>query len=486
VDALANSCCNMINIIENSKRIKNNPDWLLAESKINDYLMTLTDREQIQVILRYFPHIRFVAEQIAGIILSPGIRVSGNIELTRIIQDFNISPNFEGDMNRTVLRDAIIEMIIYGEVGVRFISVEEGFQLIPVEHYRKVVTKENEHPGYQKVMGYIVSLDGNNIHDETVWDLSLDLYETDFDGQPLWTRKEGVWVNESRKLMFLTDKHFTILRRSHIDGQKRSPLLNDRFQIILMMATFRQLIHDIEYDGPGRALLFLNAEAIANMENSVDFQTQVSMGGLQSDTEEAQRERRENIEKMVLGMAEKYKNANSWDVVALSTIIEDVKVLPRTVKGLDYSNFVSDTVEFVAMLLGFPPLTVGVGQVFGNVTMTRLLENIDENLMQPLRDDISVKLTMIYRNVVDGKNIRIVMRKVVDTMSQQLNDIETLSQAVARVVAVEAMADSGGVKENLVQVIDNTLDLMNKKIDIVKMEQNRQLELKDDFYERVN
>lgn len=98
---------------------------------------------------------------------------------------------------------------------------------------------------------------------------------------------------------------------------------------------------------------------------------------------EAQAERaREEVRKL----GEEIKNSRSDNVILASSIFDDMDHLPRVTKATEFFQYLESEGSILCQVFGIVPELIGLGDVSGNVSMDKIIDNAMVNTIIPLRE----------------------------------------------------------------------------------------------------
>lgn len=358
----------------------------MQEQKINEYILDdmlqcndlcnplgkfkskldgLTDYEKIEFFQKVLPGLDYVKRQLVFYIFSNGI-TTGSINEDVVLDKFLYRKNDEGATNITVLEDLIGTCSVYGEAGLRW--YEDNIYCVPAGTYTPLLLKED---GIKKIFGWIITKDGSFIRD-----VDIDVTKI-----PLNSWEQFNKYFEERRLLLLSTDEFMNLRNDSNDLHGESPLLRDELRLSLLVATYERLNYDINYDGPGRLILKAKDGYVEGENNDI------STGEVMNQSMKAQANRYEKAKKEAQTIAEQIKNSTSDQAIVLSNAFKDnITHLPRVTKATEFFDWLKNEGVILAQDLGMSPSLLELGDISGNVSMEKIIDNSMLNTIVPLRE----------------------------------------------------------------------------------------------------
>ena len=386
---------------------KNELETMMLQDDATDLIPSrFSEIEVIRYIYRNLPGVKYITDQLIGFIFSTQLYAEGSdnklasdeytangkyserfakrvrkTNSDKILQKFLMSKNVDGDKNLDLLRKATLESLVYGDVGIRFLSKEDGLLIVPTGTYMPIYVKSKQHHGVKQIAWYAINVKGELItetNDNVIEKIDEGDYELDVN---------GVMKFKDTDIIVISPKHFQTIENVPINGIHRSPLMNDVNRIVLLLKVYKQLIDDLANDGPGRIVTF----ADTSLANEVG----ISAGGDILDSSDAGiQERQREIEAIVMAIMRKFKNSTSRDVLTLNEFFKDKIVhLPRTTKATEFLNFRMDEIEIICQLFGVPPQLLGAGRILGNISMEMIITNSMVNVIIPMRQRYASKIS---------------------------------------------------------------------------------------------
>lgn len=324
---------------------------------------------QIEYYLEALPMIGYVKSQLVNYIFSNGM-TAGGVSEDEKLHEFLYRTNAQNETNYSVLRDAVGNASVYGECGVHW---HEGNIYTAKTGTYAPVTWMRE--GVEEVTGYLLSTKGENITR-----LKVELPE---DG----STKDILYELAKQDLMLLDTSDFVNLRNDTSTLYGDSPLLRESLRLDLLVTAYERLNYDLKYDGPGR-LLLRPKDNIVSDDN--DISTATIMNQSMSAREKRSRRALDEVERV--GKA--IKDSSSDSVILVSNAFSDkIERLERVTKATEFLEWINKEGEIVASVMGLPPSLLEQGDLSGNVSMTRIIDNAMTNSIIPQREHYATQLS---------------------------------------------------------------------------------------------
>ena len=327
--------------------------------------------EKIDWLMENLPGIDYVKERMVNYIFSNGMAAGSDAENETLNNWLYNSVNKSGQSNYMVLQSAIGEALTYGCSGVRWF--EDNLYIYKRGTFGTLVSK---HDGITEIAAYFIRKDAKQIyHDIDLKDvLNYESVEQYF---------------EEKELILLDKEEFVCLRNDTRELYGASPLLKDKQRVNLLLASYERLNYDIDYDGPGRIVL-RPKDGYSGGEN------EASTTEVVNTSMAAQTERIEKAKLEAKRIAKEIKNSSSDAVVVISNAFDkDIERLPRVTKATEFFDWISNEGVILAQLLGMSPTLLEVGQIHGNVSVEKIIDNAMLNTIIPLREHYAIQITNI-------------------------------------------------------------------------------------------
>ena len=322
-------------------------------------------------LVENLPGMNYVKNRALNYIFSNGM-AAGDEEGDKVLDKWLYeTKNRMGSSNYLALREAIGFAIVFGECGLR---MYEG-HLYPYRkgHYGIFY---DMHDGITDIVAYYIRKDGGEVNED------LDKRE--------WEKWESYtdvlkWFDE-KELILLDPSEFVNLRNDTSEMHGKSPLLQDKQRIKLLLSVYERLNYDIEYDGPGRIILRPKQDFITGEE--------VSTTSVINNSPAAQEQRTKDALKEAARVARDIKTSTSDAVITISSGFQDkIEHLPRVTKATEFFDWISNEGVIVAQILGMSSVLVEVGKWSGNVSMEKVIDDAMVNTIVPLRELYAVQFS---------------------------------------------------------------------------------------------
>lgn len=382
------------------------------------------DRGIVDYYLKVLPGASYILGQQVNYIFSNGM-TTGRVEGNNILDAFLYKNNERGETNYSVLQNAVKIASSYGECGVRW--YEGDIYIVKPGTYATLRTVEN---GIEKIVGYITTQNGKSLgkDDFTFDDFAFD--DEDITARFLEELEEREWI-------FLDKEDFVNVRNdtSYLHG--KSPFLSDTLRLDLLVTAYERLIHDLNYDGPGRIILWAKQGLIGDEHNDIAT-SQVMKANPLSSTERNKKAKQEleNITKDI-------KNSGSDSAILLSDVFDrNIQHLPRVTKATEFFDWINKEGIIVAQVLGMAPGLLELGEMSGNVSMEKIIDNAMLNTVVPLRERYAVQFSSLLAGKLGLEKIYFNKYEL-----QQAEDENTMRTKVANIMAILNSIDTPETQE---------------------------------------
>lgn len=367
----------------------------------------VTDTDKIRYYEKHLPLVSYVRDQAVNFIFSNGL-TTGEDESNDRLQTWLFSANRNGITNYDVLKDAVANALWEGECGIR---EYEGSLYMVKRGYYAVLTRIAD--GIEFIVGYLIKEDGKEINRDTIqlkkdYDSIAEIYER----------------FAENKLILLDTTNFVNLRNStaHLHGDP--PPLRDEERLRLLLSEYQHLNHDLDFDGPGRILLHVNNGITASELAPTSEIVNQSQGAVTARNNEALGEAKR--------LATEIKNSGSDAVVVVSGAFDQkVTHLPRVTKSTDdfFREWIRNEGVILAQDIGISPSLIELGDISGNVSMEKIVDNAIENTIIPLRENFSSQASDMISRIAGVPKVYFDKYKL-----SQVEDINNVRQKVTTMI----------------------------------------------------
>lgn len=373
---------------------------------------------EIEHLLEVLPGMGYIESQLVDHLFSDGV-TTGSIPQDEILDDFLYRKNIQGNTNLAVLRDVIQNAAVYGETGLRW--YEDNIYMVAPGTYGALVSKEN---GIKYPAVFFCSVDGHYVSDDEV------PKREDF--QDDMTKEDIERMFADRKLILLDTEDFVNVRNDTSKLHGDSPLLRDTLRIDLLEAVYTRLGYDVEYDGPGRLILRPKDGYVTGDVN------EVATSQVMNQSVSAVAKRYEKAQEEVRKVGQEVKNSSSDSVILLSNAFDkEITKLERVTKATEFFDWIKNEGEILAQALGLAPSLLELGDISGNVSMQRILDDAMINTVVPLREHYATQFSELISRKIGVSKVNFgkyqlasapdretMILKVVESMNM-LNAIDT-------------------------------------------------------------
>lgn len=335
------------------------------------------DYETIEWLTENLPTLPYVLEQYMNFLFSNGL-VSGTPEGDEKLKNWLFKPNIKGIPNYIVLKEAIKNSIVWGKCGIRWLSEEDGIIVVPHTQYSTIVVEDEKYGGFKKPVAYAISMDEEK-------HIDLSKYELEVDRETF--TKDGILKDFKNDIIIEFPENFINLRADISTEDGKSRLLEDRQRLEILANVYTRLNYDVIYDGPGR-IIFWMKDDIYNT-GTIDLSAgELIAGSVASKEKRAERARAE-----LEAMARSIKDSRSDNVILSSPMFDRLDHLPRVTKATEFFDYLNKEGSIVSQVIGITPELIGLGDVSGNVSMEKIIDNAMINVIVPQRESYATQIS---------------------------------------------------------------------------------------------
>lgn len=338
-----------------------------------------TENEEIEWMIKNLPTLPYVMDSYLNFVFSNKLTTGDATIDQEVLNPFLYKLNAKGVTNHSVLREAVKNMLLYGKCGIRFLDEEEGILAVKANRYTSLIKADEEFYGFDRTVAYAVSTDEK----ETI---SIGSEPIELDKQTFIDT--GRLISQNKEVMILLPEDFINLRTDTGTENGVSKLLEDKQRLELLGSVYQRLNYDIVYDGPGRLIFwmkdnFLDGGDIDLSANEILDQTQASKDM-----------RAERAKEEIRKMAEDIKNSSSDNVILASSYFDKMEHIPRVTKATEFMDYLQQKEgSIIAQCIGITPELLGLGDVSGNVSMEKIIDNAMVNMIIPLREALATQIS---------------------------------------------------------------------------------------------
>ena len=339
-----------------------------------------TQTEEIEWLIANLPTLPYVMDSYLNFVFSNKL-TTGSEELDNtVLNPFLYRTNAKGVTNYSVIREAVKNMILYGKCGIRWLDDESGIVSVESNRYTSLTRQDKEFYGFYRTVSYAVSTD-----EEEPISLGQEPIELDRDE----FKRTGRIVSKNKDYIVVLPEDFVNLRTDTSKENGISKLQEDKQRLTLIGNVYQRLNYDIVYDGPGRLIFWLKD----NFLNGGDID--VSANEILDQSSEAKDLRAERAKDEIKKMALEIKGSSSDNVILASSYFEDkFEHIPRVTKATEFLEYLQmKEGSIIAQCIGITPELIGLGDVSGNVSMEKIIDNAMVNVIIPLREAVATQFS---------------------------------------------------------------------------------------------
>ena len=346
--------------------------------------------EQIDYFRKNLPTLSYVENQFLNFLFSNGLTTGDDEQDKKILEPFLYSHNIMGITNYEVLRSAVIESREYGRCGIRWLSYEDGIVLVPHDRYTSLQVWDKEYKGFKRTVAYAIALtDEAVVTGEEPLEIDREEYVN-----------TGQLVTKNKDIIIVSPDEFINLRNNTSKENGESIFERDIQRFRLLSQVYERLNYDIKYDGPGRVIFWLKDDIISNTSN------EMSTGEIISQLSNDKDKRAEKAHKELEQIANAIKNSTSDNVILSPSMFEDkIDHLPRVTKATEFFDWLDQEGVIIAQNFGISPGLIELGNVSGNVSMEKIIDNAMVNDIVPLREAIAVQISHVISSKLGVQKI---------------------------------------------------------------------------------
>lgn len=335
--------------------------------------------DEIDWMIDNLPTLPYVIGKVIDFIFSNGITTGDENLDKNVLMPFLYRHNVQGVTNYSVLQNAIMQSLLYGKCGIRWLDEDKGIVTENYRNYVSIMREDDEYKGFRVPICYAMSANDKE-------PISLGTKAIDFD-EALFL-KTGKLMSKDGTIIVEIPDNFCNLRNGTDNENGLSCLLRDKQRLKLLGAVYERLNYDIQYDGPGRLIFWLK-DGFAKGD-TIDLSASQVLD--ESSSSKADRADKARIEAKRLG--QEIRNSKSDNVILASSIFEKMDHLPRVTKGTEFLEYLQmKEGSIICQCFGITPELIGLGDVSGNVSMERIIDNAMTNTIVPMRERFATQIS---------------------------------------------------------------------------------------------
>lgn len=331
------------------------------------------------------PGAQYVLDRQLNYIFSNGLTTGDSASDAKLDTWLYQTKNRVGATNYAELRQAIGRTIAYGECGLR--HYDGNIYHVKKGYYGILMNRED---GIDEIVAYYVRKDRNKV------DTTINTKDWDFEEY-----EEIVEWFDHNGYILLDPSDFILLRNDTSDVDTTSPFEADKQRVDLLTGVYKQLNYDIRYDGPGRTFFFSRTGYAEGDGNDISTSTVLN------NTEGAKTQRLQKARDEIRKLLMEIKKSTSDSVGVLSGAFDPEHYihLPRVTKGTDFLKWLDVDTVIMAQLFGMSPTLVEVGELHGNVSVEKIIDNAMLNTIIPMREKFATQFSEFIARIVQVPKI---------------------------------------------------------------------------------
>lgn len=400
------------------------------------------DLDIIDYYLRVLPGAEYVLQMLVNYNFSNGL-TTGKVEQDVILDDFLYRVNVQDETNLSVLQNAVRYAAAYGESGIRW--YDGNIYLQKPGTYAPLVGRFD---GISRTVGYVARLDG-----KVLGEGEIRLSDIDFDEDLDLSRRITNYFEE-RDMILLDKSNFRSVRNLTAESNGYSPLLKDQLRLDLLVTSYQRLIHDLNYEGPGRIFFWPKDGYVSDAVN------EISTSEVMSQSIVAQKERAQKAKKALEDFAKEFKESKTDSVGVVPSIFDkDYAHFPKITKATEFFDWIENEGVIVSQTLGMPPDLLGMGRLSGNVSMEKIIDDAMLNKIIPMREKYAMQFSGLLTEKLGIDKVYFNKYKL-----QQAEDENNMRTKIVNIMSLlNSMKDEDG------QIRPDALSLFNDFADMLSV-----------------
>ena len=336
-------------------------------------------RQEIDWMVDNLPTLPYVIGKVIDFIFSNGLTTGDENLDNTVLMPFLYRQNAKGVTNYSVLQDAIRQCILYGKCGIRWLDDDSGIITENYKNYVSIMDENEEYLGFKTPVCYALSADETK-------PISLGRREINID--EAYFLRTGKMMSKDGSIIVEIPDNFCNLRSGTEHENGISCLMRDKQRLKLLGAVYERLNYDIQYDGPGRLIFWLK-DGFAKGD-TIDLSASQVL-----DESVASKNNRANIAREeAKRLGQEIRNSKSDNVILASSVFDKMDHLPRVTKGTEFLEYLQmKEGSIICQCIGITPELIGLGDVSGNVSMERIIDNAMTNTIVPLRERFATQFS---------------------------------------------------------------------------------------------
>lgn len=394
--------------------------------------------DHVDEYMEKLPGATYVKTQTLNYIFSNGM-TTGSINDDVKLDKFLYRINDKGTLNLDEIRNTIGMAITHGHSGLRWVN--GNVYQYKWGEYRALSYVSG---GIRKIVGYIVAKDGTKVP------------PIKFEHENYREYRDFLKELDEKQLILLSTNEFQPIRNDTSLVYGRSPLLDDRERLDLMLEAYERLNYDIRYDGPGRIVIRPKDGYLTAGGEDVSTATAVNES-LKSETRRA-----DKLKEEASRVAKEMKASSSDSVIVLSNAFDkEITHLERVTKATEFFTWLKNDTLILAQDFGMSPSLLELGNVSGNVSMTSIIDLAMLNSIVPLRERYATQFSGFLSRHLGLEKVYFNKYEM-----QQQEDENTMRTKVVNMMSLlNAMHDENGqIRPSALRLFEDLAEMMSENI----------------------
>lgn len=372
----------------------------------------------VEFLAENLPAVAFVSEFYLELIIHGGILAKDDYNQKKL-DEWLEKRNILGQTNGNVIREALLNSIIYGYAGMR--KVLGNLVYVSPNNFRiwkLPATDENGDPipGIKAPLFYEVLVKADEKVDkenkEHVFAVDNEKYTLNevIKEKELKKAPDGSYYVDdglggvSVSSVYIPVENFCHLRHSDDGDYGKSPLTTDRLRTTLIVDYLKNVIDEVNNDG-NDYMMYLKQRTVAGASLSSSFSTDDVDIKLTSSSDAKQtKTAREKQMAAARQLAQKLKRTAKTRIGIIDeSWVDKIERLEGTVKLKEYLTILDDAKGVVADIYGIPAMLAGSSGGGWSTGMSSLIPFTLERTIKPFQQRYADQLSRIIRECADIK-----------------------------------------------------------------------------------
>lgn len=396
-------------------------EMIILDSCGGDYCKKLEKNKMlysVEYLAENLPAVAFVSEFYLELIIHGGILAKDDYNQKKL-DEWLERRNILGQTNGNVIREALLNSIIYGYAGMR--NVLGNLVYVSPNNFRiwKLPATDPSGvpiPGIKAPLFYEVMVKPKEKVDkegkENVFAVDDEKYTLDqvIKEKTLKKAPDGSYYEDddlggvSVSSVYIPVDNFCHLRHSDDGDYGKSPLTTDRLRTTLIIDYLKNVIDEVNNDG-NDYMMYLKQRTVAGASLSSSFSTDDVDVKLTSSADAKQtKTAREKQMTAARQLAQKLKRTAKTRIGIIDkSWVDSVERLEGTVKLHDYIKILNEAKGVVADIYGIPAMLAGSSGGGWSTGMSALIPFTLERTIKPFQQRYADQLSKIIRECADIK-----------------------------------------------------------------------------------